>query len=738
MNAQFQLMLQQAIQAFQSGNLDRAASILKQVLQSDSKCLPALHILGLIKASQFKHFEAAELLKKAVKLNPTDGSIQYNLAQALSQCGADKESLPHHQKAVELNPTNAVAWLGFGKSQSNLGLHAEALAKYDRAIELNPSYTEAYLNKGAALKELKRYEESIVFAEKTLNLDPELAEAWSNKGIALKNLKRYQEAITQFDQAITLKPTYAEAWSNKGNALHELARYDEALIQYDKAIELNPNYAEAFSNKGSSLQELDRCEESVAHFNKAMILNLNIDWVHGELLNMEMKICGWSQLNEKRSQLIEKVRANEKVSFPFPLLSLCDDPSLHQQGAILYSKSEFPQNLALGNIVKREKQSKIKIAYFSADFKEHPVSYLTAELFELHDRNQFEVNAFSLKKSPDGDQTRLRLMKVFDNFYDVDSLSDQEIAKFARDLEIDIAIDLSGHTKDSKTGIFSYRAAPIQINYLGYPGTLGADYFDYIIADEVIIPEAKHEYYSEKIAYLPHTYMVDDRNRIPSTRIFSKAECGIPENAFVYCCFNSGNKFNEEVIHSWSNILSAVPNSVLWVSKNNDTFKKNLTSEFKRLNIDSHRIIFAERVEDIKDHLARYKLADVFLDTFPYNAHTTAMDSLKAGVPVVTLISQSFAGRVAASLLNAIGLPSLITETQSQYESLAIELAQNADRLASIKTQLAFNYSSKPLFNTPLFTRHIEKAFSVMMDRYWSNLPPEHFRVSAQDADVAN
>jgi predicted O-linked N-acetylglucosamine transferase (SPINDLY family) len=327
-------------------------------------------------------------------------------------------------------------------------------------------------------------------------------------------------------------------------------------------------------------------------------------------------------------------------------------------------------------------------------------------------------------------------MKAFDNFYDVESISDQEIAKYARDLEIDVAIDLSGHTKDSKTGIFSYRAAPIQINYLGYPGTLGADYFDYIIADEIIIPESSHEYYSEKIAYLPHTYMVDDRNRIPSTRIFSKTECEIPENTFVYCCFNNGNKLNVEVLNSWSNILLAVPNSVLWVSENNKTFQSNLLKEFKRFGIDSHRIIFAKRVQDMNDHLARYKLADVFLDTFPYNAHTTAMDSLKAGVPVITLISQSFAGRVAASLLTAIGLPSLITETQSQYESLAIELAQNADKLAAIKAQLASNYLTMPLFNTPLFTRHIEKAFSMMMDRYWSNLSPDNLRVLAQNPET--
>jgi predicted O-linked N-acetylglucosamine transferase (SPINDLY family) len=427
--------------------------------------------------------------------------------------------------------------------------------------------------------------------------------------------------------------------------------------------------------------------------------------------------------------ICKKVMANEKVIHPFALLTFTDDAFLHKKCSEIYAQNKYPINSVLGPILKLPKKEKIRIGYFSPDFQNHPVSFLTAELFELHDRDKFEVFAFSLQKAPVGDEMNLRLRKGFDQFIEVEDRSDLQIAQLAREMEMDIAIDLSGHTQHSRTGIFSYRAAPIQVNWLGYPGTIGVDFIDYIIADQTIIPEQSLQFYAEKVASLPDTYMVDDSKRIASTRVFTRKECGLPENAFIFCCFNNDYKFNPQVLDAWARILLATENSVLWISENTEHFRVNLTTEFEKRGVESTRIIYAQRLESMADHLARYALADLFLDTHPYNAHTTAVDALKAGIPVLTLIGQSFAGRVAASLLNAIGLPELITHTQEEYEALAIELAMNPQKLAAIKLKLANNRLTTALFNTPLFTKNLEAAYSEMYQRYRADLPPDHIAI---------
>jgi protein O-GlcNAc transferase len=697
MNPQLQLMLQQGIKAFQDGNIDRAESILKRVIQVDVKNLPALHILGLIKASQEKYREAADLLTRAARIQPNDASIQYNLAKALADCGSDRESIPHHKKSVELSPNNPQAWLNYGKTASNLGRHEDALACYDRALGLKPDYAIAALNKGSALKDLQRYEEAIVCAELALTIDSHLVEGWLNIGVALKRLKRYEEAIAHYDKALSLKSDYHEAWANKGVTLHELKRYEEAIAHYDKALSLKSD----------------------------------INWLQGYLVHLKMKIGAWNNFQEDVDSIVNKLNFHQKSSSPFEILSLIDDASLLKKSSEIYANDKYPFNPALGIISKRPKNQKIRIGYFSADFRNHPISFLTAQLYEIHDRSRFEVFAFSLHRALEDDETNLRLRKGFDRFIDAENMSDLEIAEKARELEIDIAIDLSGQTQYAKPGIFSFRAAPIQVNWLGYPGTSGADFIDYIVADKTVIPESHHQFYTEKVVYLPDTYMVDDSKRIPSSRVFTREECGLPENAFVFCCFNNDYKFNPHVLDGWSNILIAVENSVLWISENNQHFKANIIIEFERRGIHSERIIFAQRVELMTDHLARCRLADIFLDTNPYNAHTTTMDSLRAGVPVLTLMGQSFASRVAASLLEAIGLSEMIAATQSEYEAKAIELAINPQKLAIIKQKLANNSLTAPLFNTTRFTENLEAAYLKMYDRYKAGFQPEPFHIDA-------
>ena len=452
-----------------------------------------------------------------------------------------------------------------------------------------------------------------------------------------------------------------------------------------------------------------------------------MDWASGDLLVPKMTICNWSDLVESFENISKKIMANEKVINPFPLLSLTDDAMLQKKSSAIYAQDKYPFNPILGSILNRSKNEKIRLGYFSADFKNHPVAFLIAELFEIHDRSQFEIYAFSLIKA--ADEMRGRLQLAFDHSIEIQAMTDIEIAQLSRSLNIDIAVDLTGFTKDSRTGIFSYRAAPIQVNYLGYPGTMGADYIDYIIADKTLIPLDTQSSYTEKVVYLPNSYQVNDRKRAISEKQFTRHELGLPEDGFVFCCFNNNFKILPATFTSWMRILKAVEGSVLWLLQDNPWAVENLKKEALKQGVDAQKLVFAERMP-LPEHLARHRQADLFLDTLPYNAHTTTSDALWAGLPVLTLMGQSFASRVAASLLNAIGLTELITNTQEEYEALAIELAQNPHKLAEIKLKLTNNRLITPLFDTPLFTKNLEDAYIKIYERYQADLEPDHIVIT--------
>lgn len=760
MNPQIGFLLNKALESLGNSNPESAELYLKQALRLQSKNPHVLGLLGVVSSQQGRHLEGLKYSQDSLKALPRNPLTLSNIGNIYFELKEHENALDAYDKSIKIDPQNPEAWSNKGNTLQELKRFEEALTHYDQALSLEPNYAEAWSNKGNALQGLKRFEEAITHYDKALSLNPNYAEAWSNKGNALQGLKRFEEAIAHYDQALSLKRDYAKGYANKANSLNELKRFEEAIAHYDQALRLNPNYAEAWTSKGNTLHELKRFDESIIHhdkalslkpeyaegwlnkgvvlnqmkqldeamacYDKALSINPNMDWVYGYLIHLKMKIASWSGLADSLGEISKKLMANQKLMSPFVLLSLSDEPLLHQQAAQIFTNDKFPFNPTLGVIPKHANKEKIRIAYFSPDFQNHPVSFLTAELFEIHDRSQFEVFAFSLQKAPIGDEMNLRLRNSFDQFIDVDSMSDAEIAQLARELEIDIAIDLTGSTQNCRTGIFAYRAAPIQVNWLGYPGTIGADFMDYIIADKTIIPDSCQQFYSEKVVHLPDTYMVDDSKRIASSKVFTREEFGLPKNAFVFCCFNNDFKFNPQVLDGWSRILLAVENSVLWLSENNEAFRANIKMESEKRGINASRIIFAPRVELMADHLARYALADLFLDTHPYGAHTTAVDSLKAGIPVLTFMGQSFPSRVAASLLNAINLPELITNSQEEYEALAIELAMNPNKLADIKLKLANNRLNTPLFNTPIFANNIETAYTKMHKRYQANLQPDH------------
>ena len=685
--------LQQALALHQRGDFQQAEAIYLKLLTINPANSEALQLLGAIALEKGNNQEALELISLAIEINPRVASYHSNQGVALKE----------------------------------LSKFEEAVASFDKAIFLRPSYAEAYSNRGAALRRLHLLDAAISSCEKAISLNPSLVEAYSNIGLALQEQKKLDAAILIFDKAVSLKSNYYQAYSNRGNALLELKQFDAAIASYDKAIALRPDFAEAYYNRGAAQKELKQLDSAIESYDKAFSLKPDHPYLLGMRQHLKMLICDWEDFESNIRLIKQKIQCKFKATSSFTTIGLPVSLSDQRQTADNWYRDKFPSNSYLGPIVKHQRQAKIRLGYFSADFHNHATAYLMAELFERHDKDKFELIAFSFGPETK-DEMQIRVSQAFDHFINVASLSDLEVALLSRELGIDIAIDLKGVTQDYRLSIFSYRAAPIQVSYLGYPGTLGADYIDYLIADKTLIPPQSQHHYSEKIVYLPNSYQVNDRHRVIAPTQFTKQELGLPEDAFVFCCFNNNFKITPDIFDSWVRILKAVDSSVLWLLQDNPTAAMNLQKEAARRGLDPARLVFAKRM-DLPEHLARHKAADLFLDTTPCNAHTTASDALWAGLPLLTCMGESFASRVAASLLNAIELPELVTESLVEYEALAIELATTPSKLNALKEKLDRNRLTTPLFDTELFTKHIEAAFIQIYERYQADLSPEHITV---------
>ena len=610
------------------------------------------------------------------------------------------EAFAAYDKALALKPDLAEAWLGRGNVFTELKRYDEAFAAYDKALALKPDLAEAWLGRGNVFTELKRYDEAFAAYDKALALKPDLAEAWLGRGNVFYELKRYDEAFAAYDKALALKPDLAEAWLGRGNVFSELKRYDEAFAAYDKALALKPDLAEAWLGRGNVFSELKRYDEAFAAYDKAFSLKPELVGAEGSRLHAKMHLCDWSNFDAECDHLIASVRDGKSSAPPFTFLAIPSSPDDQLQCAKLWVAEKYPPSQKPIWRGEHYRHDRIRVAYVSADFHQHATSYLMAGMFECHDKSRFEITAISIGPD-DSSEMRQRLKCSFDHFIDAKALSDAEIASRIRETEIDILIDLKGFTQDARTNVFASRPAPIQVNYLGYPGTMGASYIDYIIADQTVIPDEFRKFYSEKIVVLPNTYQVNDRKRVISDKAFNRSDVGLPSQGFVFCCFNNNYKIMPRVFDCWMRILKQVEGSVLWLLEDNASAASNLKKEAMARGVSSERLVFAKRIP-LPEHLARHKLADLFLDTLPYNAHTTASDALWAGLPVLTCIGETFAGRVAASLLNAIRLPELITTTPEAYEQMAIDLATHPEKLAAIKHKLAENRLTTPLFDTKL------------------------------------
>jgi protein O-GlcNAc transferase len=584
-------------------------------------------------------------------------------------------------------------------------------------------------NRGVTLKELKRFEEALASYDRALTLRPDYAEALSNRGVTLHELRRFEEALASYDRALTLQPDLAEALSNRGNTLKELKRFEEALASYDRALKVRPDYAAALFNRGNTLKELKRLEEALASYDRALAVEPDHAHALSEIADCVNHLCDWRRTTDVADKVIAHVLEKKSIISPFTLLGYSGDPSLQLQCARNYVADRVPSlspTLWAGTTWHHDN---VRIAYLSADFHQHATAYLMAELFERHDRSRFEIIGVSFGVD-DKSEMRKRLVAAFDQFHDVCRKSDEAVAKLLHDLQIDIAIDLKGYTQDFRFGILAYRPAPIQASYLGFPGTIGAEFIDYIIADKTVAPFEHQAFYTEKIVHLPDCYQVNDTKRKIAERTPTRQEAGLPEKGFVFCCFNNNWKITPDIFSVWMRLLRAVEGSVLWLLGDNKSAERNLRMEAQACGIDPTRLVFASRLP-LEDHLARHRVADLFLDTLPCNAHTTASDALWAGLPVVTRLGESLAGRVAASLLNAIGLPELVTHSIEDYEALTLRLAKDPSLLEGYRNQLAKHRLTHPLFDTDRFRRHIEAAYLQMWEIRQRGEKPRSFALEA-------
>jgi len=608
-------------------------------------------------------------------------SVTDQLIQAIELQGRGEldEAVKCFIQILLIDPNNAGALYSLGVIHLNSGNRDEAFSLTDRGVRVAPSFAPLRFVHGAVLQ------------------------AMGDK----------EGALCSYDEALKIQPDYTEVLMNSGVLLRNMFRHKEALERFNRVLQINPNHVGALGNCGILLTEFKQSESAIAMFQKLIQLNPEFDYGLGLLFYERMHICDWTDFNELRQQIVEGVRQGRRVCKSLAFMAASEDAKDHQLAAQLFASHYCPKQPKSFWRGERYRHNKIRVAYISPDFREHPVGHLMAGIFEHHDKARFETTAISLGID-DGSRLRARMLNSFDHFIDVRDMGSEQVASLMRDMEIDIAIDLGGYTSDTRTEILAYRPAPVQVNYLGYPGTMGTDYIDYIVADRHIIPAGHQQYYNEKVVYLPDAYLPTDGGLKISDRTPTRAECGLPDTGVVFCSFNHDHKISPSMFALWMRLLSQVPGSILWLMSRSEVSQRNLQSAAQTQGVDPGRIIFATRVPLVEDHLARYRQADMFLDTTPYNAHTTAADALMAGLPVVTCMGNSFPSRVAGSLLHAIGMQELITHSFEEYEALALRLARDSSLLAEVKARIATNKSSCSLFDTKSFCFNLESIYVAM------------------------
>ncbi len=689
-------LLERAIALHQRGRAAEAEPLYREILAGAPDHFDALHLLGVALHQQGRDEAAVASIRRALAVNAADPSAHSNLALALR----------------------------------DLGHLDEALASVDRALSIRPDHVQALNNRGNVLRAMNRLGEAVASYDRALAIKPDHAGAHRNRGDVLLDLNQPHEALAAFDRLVELEPDNPIAWNLRGIALGDIGLHEDAVASYDRALEISPSLAETQFNRGSALLDLKRYQDAASAFGALAKRAPHHPFVRGQWLHAKMLACDWEDLGTLAAAVVDDVRAGRRSAEPFGFQAIATSPGDLERCAQLYAQARYPAMPAVWR-GERYDHKRIRIGYVSGEFRQQATSILMAELFERHDRDRFELYAFDNGWGDDS-PLRRRIEQAFGGTIDITGAGDAQAAAMIRSREIDILVNLNGYFGRLRQGVFAHRSAPIQVNYLGFPGTLGADYIDYLIADAHVIPRTEDAHYVERIVRLPDSYQANDSTRSIAARVPTRAEAGLPDAGFVFCCFNNNYKITPEVFDVWMRLLRTVEGSVLWLFEDNADAARNLRSEGERRGVAGNRIVFAPRLPP-DEHLARHRLADLFVDTLPYNAHTTASDALWAGLPLITVSGTTFAGRVAGSLLRAVGLPELITTSLAHYEALALELASKRDRLAEFRDRLAANRRSCALFDTERFRRHLESAYETMWQRFVRGESPAAFDVAALD-----
>lgn len=738
----------QALASLRDGRAAQAEALCTDVLRHQPRHAEALHLLGIAVMQRGNPAAGIGYLRASAEADPNNALTHCNLGNALCEVQAHDTALDCYRRSLQLAPGFAGTHYSLGNALLELQRPAEALASFERAVALRPGFAEAHNNRGKALLQLgdpqralesfrRAVRERPQFAlaigncaqvlcdlnqpaaalehyEQLATLLPPDAAALRNRGHCLLQLERTAEALSSYEASLALKADDAQTLYGRGLAWRRMRRHAPALADFERALELAPESMDIRYRLAEALRDLRRYAEAAEQFHSVLMAAPHHDFALGNLIHARLQNCDWRDYAANVAAALQAVAAGRRVYLPGAFLSIADSAQAQFQCAQLCAPPR-PAGAAAplwnGEVYAHPK---IRVAYVSADFREHPVSALLVGVLEQHDRGRFEVIGVALAPEQASDLGQ-RIKHAFDRFLDVSGHTDRDVAVLLRELQVDITVDLMGLTGGARTGIFAHRPAPVQVSYLGYTGTTASPDLDYLIADEVVIPEAQRRFYREKIVYLPHSYQPSDNRRAIAPTTPTRAACGLPQHGFVFCCFNTHYKISPPVFAVWMQILRAVPGSVLWLSGGSPEAVTNLRRASLELEVAPERLVFAERVAAPEEHLARYRLADLFLDTSPFNAHATANEALWAGLPVLTCRGGSFVGRVAASLLSAVGLPELITDTPDAYRAQALNLATTPALLAQLRARLVSNRATHALFDTARYTQHLERAFRLML-----------------------
>ncbi|MBF0428052.1 MAG: tetratricopeptide repeat protein [Magnetococcales bacterium] len=748
---------------YERGLKDQAIDWIKKAIDVDPQQPLFYNNLGIVLQNHHKQDEALQCYHKALAINPSYHAAYSNMGTLLQSMGKLDEAMSCQEKAMALNPNFFEAYTNKGNILCDQGKLEEAIEWYKKALTINPQYITAMHNMGYVLQKMNKLDEAKLQLEKALEIKPNYLEALNCLGNVFQDQGQWKNAIACYQKALSFNPNYYEAYCNMGNVLCDQGNLEEAIACHQKALTIKPDLHESFTHMGNALQLQGRMDEAIACYKQALVIsprdktameNLGVACnVHGDLqgaiecnrklltiqennpnviaslLNLLKQTCDWSEIDSLFDQMMTLFNSGEKMINPFVFLTLATTPKQQKICAEYYIEKKYRARRHLCDQRSYDKSaSRIKIGYLSCDFLNHATAILIAELIKLHDRSRFEILIYSYSDN-DGKEMRQRIIESSDQFIDILHVNHENAAQKILEDGVHILVELKGFTKGARLEISALRPAPIQVSWLGYPGTMGATYIDYIFADPFIIPHGHESDYTEKVVRLPDCYQPNDRLRIYPEQTGSRQEHGLPEHGLIFSNFNQTYKITPEIFAIWMDLLRQIPESCLWLLESNDLVAANLCREAEAHGVNPSRLVFAPKLP-VPIHLARYHLVDLVLDTYPVTSHTTASDALWVGAPLLSYVGDTFVSRVAGSLLHAIGLPELVTHSLEEYAALALELARDPQRLQALRYRLQANRLTSPLFDTPRFTKGLEAAYEAIWQRYCEGVAPDHLDIT--------